>query len=61
LIEGGIPLSTIFVNGYMYYMSAIQNEQIHSDLHKIGGWGSVLSSKHPCTPLKNLYSEEKNV
>jgi hypothetical protein len=35
-------------------MSAIQNEQIQSDLHKIGGWGSVLSSKHPCTPFKNF-------
>jgi hypothetical protein len=31
--------------------STIQNEQIDSDPRKIGGWGSVLSSKHPCTPF----------
>jgi hypothetical protein len=36
-------------------MSAIQNEQIHSDMNKIGGWGSVLSSKYPCTPIKKRF------
>jgi hypothetical protein len=41
------------------YMPAIQNERIHSDLHKIGGWGSVLSSKHPCKPFKNKKIFEK--
>jgi hypothetical protein len=41
-------------------MSAIQNEKIHSDLHKIGGCGSVLSSKYPLyTLLDHTFKEEK--
>jgi hypothetical protein len=45
LIEGGIPLQSA------------ENEQIHSDLHNIGNWGSVLSSKHASssTPMQIFF------
>jgi hypothetical protein len=49
-------LINVFENSIFKEMavSAFQNEHIYSDLHIIGGWGSVLSSKHTCTPLKTI-------